>query len=198
MRTTLAASLVNSVLGNKSVTNFKRVDCCNCSAETKLLFLVRHGQAWSNYLEEVLGPDLWYGVVSKCGFTTGNGTDYQIFDAGEVTYSSCCIRQLMAFIRLPAFEVKLKCFAPPYTTQVCITSELTDAGQAQAEDLHTMLASNSSFHTVTGGLPTRAIVSPLSRCTSCSTPLIACLLAPESRPRTTHSWNEEVLLSGSA
>lgn len=28
-----------------------------------------------------------------------------------------------------------------------------------------MLASNSSFHTVTGGLPTRAIVSPLSRCT---------------------------------
>ncbi|KAL3141757.1 hypothetical protein ABBQ32_004437 [Trebouxia sp. C0010 RCD-2024] len=92
-------------------------------AETKLLFLVRHGQAWSNYLEEVLGPDLWYGVVSKCGFTTGNGTDYQIFDA-----------------------------------------ELTDAGQAQAEDLHTMLASNSSFHTVTGGLPTRAIVSPLSRC----------------------------------
>nr|QOL01232.1 putative extracellular protein TR9_040 [Trebouxia lynnae] len=93
------------------------------NAETKLLFLIRHGQAWSNYLEEVLGPDLWYGVVSKCGFTTGNGTDYQIFDA-----------------------------------------ELTDVGQAQAENLHTLLASNSSFKTVTGGLPTRAVVSPLSRC----------------------------------
>ena len=53
-----------------------------CFADTKLLLLVRHGQAWSNFLEEVLGPDLWYGVVSKCGFTTGNGTDYQIFDAG--------------------------------------------------------------------------------------------------------------------
>lgn len=59
------------------------IDGFTCSAETKLLFLIRHGQAWSNYLEEVLGPDLWYGVVSKCGFTTGNGTDYQIFDAGE-------------------------------------------------------------------------------------------------------------------
>ncbi len=58
-------------------------------AETKLLFLIRHGQAWSNYLEEVLGPDLWYGVVSKCGFTTGNGTDYQIFDAGELCQSMC-------------------------------------------------------------------------------------------------------------
>ena len=28
-------------------------------ADRKLLFLIRHGQAWSNYLEEVLGPDLW-------------------------------------------------------------------------------------------------------------------------------------------
>ncbi|KAL0043103.1 hypothetical protein WJX79_009341 [Trebouxia sp. C0005] len=93
------------------------------NAETKLLFLIRHGQAWSNYLEEVLGPDLWYGVVSKCGFTTGNGTDYQIFDA-----------------------------------------ELTDAGQAQAENLHAMLGSNSTYKTITGNLPTRAIVSPLSRC----------------------------------
>eukprot|EP00891_Asterochloris_glomerata_P004955 jgi/Astpho2/4955/fgenesh1_pg.00070_%23_16_t len=47
----------------------------------KLLFLIRHGQAWSNYLEEVLGPDLWYGVESKCSFTTGNGTEYKVFDA---------------------------------------------------------------------------------------------------------------------
>ena len=53
-------------------------------AETKLLFLIRHGEAWSNFLEKVLGPDLWNGVVSKCGFTTGNGTEYQIFDAGKL------------------------------------------------------------------------------------------------------------------
>lgn len=32
--------------------------------------------------------DLWYGVVGKCGFTTGNGTDYQIFDAGEQSYGA--------------------------------------------------------------------------------------------------------------
>ncbi len=31
----------------------------NVLADRKLLFLIRHGQAWSNYLEEVLGPDLW-------------------------------------------------------------------------------------------------------------------------------------------
>jgi broad specificity phosphatase PhoE len=49
--------------------------------DRKLLFLIRHGQAWSNFLEDELGPDLWYGVVSKCGFTAGNGTEYQIFDA---------------------------------------------------------------------------------------------------------------------
>ena len=35
-------------------------------AETKLLFLVRHGQAWSNYLEEVLGP----GTVHGCAPVT--------------------------------------------------------------------------------------------------------------------------------
>ena len=44
-----------------------------------------------------------------------------------------------------------------------VLAELTDVGQAQAENLHTLLASNSSFKTVTGGLPTRAVVSPLSR-----------------------------------
>jgi len=71
------------------------------SAETKLLFLIRHGQAWSNYLEEVLGPDLWYGVVSKCGFTTGNGTDYQIFDAGELCQSMCALWGLTASDKCP-------------------------------------------------------------------------------------------------
>lgn len=34
-------------------------------AETKLLFLVRHGQAWSNYLEEVLGPGTVFSPASE-------------------------------------------------------------------------------------------------------------------------------------
>lgn len=45
---------------------------------------------------------------------------------------------------------------------LCI-AELTDAGQAQAENLHTLLASNSTYKSITGNQPTRAIVSPLSR-----------------------------------
>ena len=43
------------------------------------------------------------------------------------------------------------------------SAELTDAGQAQAEDLHTLLGSNDTFKAITGNQPTRAIVSPLSR-----------------------------------
>lgn len=42
-------------------------------------------------------------------------------------------------------------------------AELTDAGQAQAEDLHVLWSDNNTYKTITGDLPTRAIVSPLSR-----------------------------------
>lgn len=42
-------------------------------------------------------------------------------------------------------------------------AELTDAGQAQAEDLHVMWSDNSTYKTITGDLPTKAVVSPLSR-----------------------------------
>ncbi len=34
----------------------------------------------------ILARCFWcrYGVESKCSFTTGNGTEYKVFDAGEL------------------------------------------------------------------------------------------------------------------
>uniref|UniRef100_A0A7R9V4S6 Uncharacterized protein n=1 Tax=Chlamydomonas euryale TaxID=1486919 RepID=A0A7R9V4S6_9CHLO len=46
----------------------------------KLLLLVRHGQAISNWLGDELGPDEWFNWESKCVYD--NGTDsYSLFDA---------------------------------------------------------------------------------------------------------------------
>lgn len=52
-------------------------------ADRKLLLVVRHGQAISNYLGDTLGPDEWYSVEGTCQYDDGNGTVYNIFDAGE-------------------------------------------------------------------------------------------------------------------
>lgn len=48
---------------------------------TKLLLLVRHGQALSNWLQETLGPDEWWKVEDKCTYDNRNGTVYGVFDA---------------------------------------------------------------------------------------------------------------------
>lgn len=53
------------------------------SSDEKLIFLIRHGEAFSNLLQEELGPDVWYNVVSGCDYTADNGTHYEVFDAGE-------------------------------------------------------------------------------------------------------------------
>lgn len=56
-----------------------------CAADRKLALVVRHGQAVSNYLSEVLGPDEWFAVEGTCEYEDKNGTKYTVFDAGEIT-----------------------------------------------------------------------------------------------------------------
>ena len=52
-------------------------------AGSKLLLVVRHGQAISNWLGDTLGPDEWFGVEETCAYTDSNNTTWGIFDAGN-------------------------------------------------------------------------------------------------------------------
>ncbi|KAL6753985.1 histidine phosphatase superfamily [Haematococcus lacustris] len=91
--------------------------------DTKLLLLIRHGQAVSNWLQEQLGPDVWFDVEQTCSYKDKNDTVWGVFDA-----------------------------------------ELTQQGEEQGRYLNSILAGGGWFPRITGGLPTRAVVSPLSRC----------------------------------
>ena len=64
-------------------TSIYRFVCCISCADRKLLLVVRHGQAWSNYWQDELGPDVWYDVVRQCTYKEENGSEYRIFDARE-------------------------------------------------------------------------------------------------------------------
>lgn len=55
----------------------------NHSIGSKLLLIVRHGQAVSNWLGDTLGPDEWFGVEEKCTYTDSNDTTWGVFDAGR-------------------------------------------------------------------------------------------------------------------
>lgn len=59
------------------------------AADRKLLLVVRHGQAVSNYLSDTLGPDEWFNVEGTCQYDDKQGTIYNVFDAG----SSFLLRQ---------------------------------------------------------------------------------------------------------
>ncbi|PNW82765.1 hypothetical protein CHLRE_06g293150v5 [Chlamydomonas reinhardtii] len=48
--------------------------------DSKLIFLIRHGQAVSNYLSDTLGPDEWFKWETKCGYSD-NATSWNLFDA---------------------------------------------------------------------------------------------------------------------
>lgn len=50
--------------------------------DSKLVFLIRHGQAISNYLSDFLGPDEWFKVEETCAYTQKDGTEWGLFDAG--------------------------------------------------------------------------------------------------------------------
>lgn len=89
----------------------------------KLLLVVRHGQAVSNWLEDALGPDEWYNVEQTCSYEAKDGKTWGIFDA-----------------------------------------ELTELGQEQAKSLNALLKEAGWFDKFTRGRPSRAVVSPLSRC----------------------------------
>ena len=56
---------------------------CFWIADSKLLLLIRHGEAVSNWLQDQLGPDTWFGTETKCNYTDENGKVYNLFDAGE-------------------------------------------------------------------------------------------------------------------
>lgn len=58
------------------------------AADRKLLLLIRHGQAISNYLGDTLGPDEWFAVEGTCQYDDGKGTIWNIFDAGELAVTS--------------------------------------------------------------------------------------------------------------
>lgn len=51
----------------------------------KLLLVVRHGQAVSNYLGDTLGPDEWYKLEQTCSYTDPDNTTWGIFDADLTT-----------------------------------------------------------------------------------------------------------------
>jgi hypothetical protein len=55
---------------------------CHKPADRKLLLVVRHGQAISNYLSDTLGPDEWFKVEGTCQYDDKQGTIYNVFDAG--------------------------------------------------------------------------------------------------------------------
>ncbi|KAG2487444.1 hypothetical protein HYH03_014011 [Edaphochlamys debaryana] len=111
----------------------------------KLIFLVRHGQAVSNFLSDSLGPDEWFKWETKCAYNDNNGTEWGIFDA-----------------------------------------DLTSLGTAEAEALNSMLADGGWYKTLTAGEPTRAVVSPLSRCLETAT------LALKGLPLTAYDVEENV------
>lgn len=55
---------------------------------------MRHGQAISNYLSEVLGPDEWFRVEGTCQYDNKQGMVYNIFDAGASPWGlvrSCAV-----------------------------------------------------------------------------------------------------------
>ena len=52
------------------------------ASERKLLLLIRHGQAVSNFLGDALGPDEWFGVEGTCAYDPKNGSAVlDVFDA---------------------------------------------------------------------------------------------------------------------
>lgn len=59
------------------------------SPDMKLLLLVRHGQAMSNWLSDTLGPDEWFKVEETCSYSddaglipgSGGNKTYGVFDA---------------------------------------------------------------------------------------------------------------------
>ena len=59
-----------------------RTRAANTNTERKLLLVVRHGQAVSNYLSDTLGPDEWFAVEGTCDYTDKDGKHWDIFDAG--------------------------------------------------------------------------------------------------------------------
>jgi len=95
---------------------------------SKLLLVVRHGQAISNWLGDTLGPDEWFKVEETCAYTDSDNKTWGIFDA-----------------------------------------DLTEMGQNEARSLNSMLYGGKWFSKMTADRPTRAIISPLSRCLQTAT-----------------------------
>jgi len=60
----------------------KQNNATKTASERKLLLLIRHGQAVSNFLSDALGPDEWFGVEGTCTYDPKNGSEpLRVFDA---------------------------------------------------------------------------------------------------------------------
>ncbi|KAF8061943.1 Cnot4 [Scenedesmus sp. PABB004] len=66
--------------------------------DRKLLLVVRHGQAISNFLGDTLGPDEWFAVEGTCQYDDKNGTIYNIFDADLTGLGSDQARSLNSIL----------------------------------------------------------------------------------------------------
>jgi hypothetical protein len=155
--------------------------CLRTCTDRKLLLVVRHGQAISNYLSDLLGPDEWFKVEGTCQYDDRQGMVYNVFDAGACVYvpryvvltthrkrhraccwttspdpAECCEPQSgHAGVCLIA-----ACHPP---AAAAADADLTGTGHDQAVSLQTMLGGGGWFSKMTGGKPVRAIISPLTR-----------------------------------
>ena len=68
---------------NTDIMNESCMRPAHLFAGSKLLLVVRHGQAVSNWLSDSLGPDEWFGIEETCSYTDDNKTTWGVFDAGE-------------------------------------------------------------------------------------------------------------------
>lgn len=81
---------------------------------SKLLLLVRHGQAISNWLQDTLGPDEWFQVEGTCSYEYQN-TTWNVRDTASIhiyIWLSCRVVSASSLIRWLSFT--------PIRLQLCI------------------------------------------------------------------------------
>mmetsp|Transcript_5462 Transcript_5462/g.10235 ORF Transcript_5462/g.10235 Transcript_5462/m.10235 type:complete len:356 (+) Transcript_5462:61-1128(+) len=66
-----------------ALVNWEEVhNVLDSNPSSKLLILIRHGEAYSNWLENYMGPDEWFKVETTCSYDDPkSGKTYGVFDA---------------------------------------------------------------------------------------------------------------------
>ena len=89
-------------------------------AGSKLLLIVRHGQAVSNWLSDSLGPDEWFGIEEKCAYTDNNATTWGVFDAGG-DGAEYCVGAPLSGTDISLIGLGLGTRSPPSKAQISPT-----------------------------------------------------------------------------